>query len=474
MRRTRWYHYITLNLPWFGLTMVSGSMTPLILPFLVQQFVPAAAKNSFYGDLRFYGLMVALLVQPVAGLLSDRSTSRWGRRRPFILVGALLAALLLGGIGLAAGYWPLFALSLLLQAAANVTHGALQGVIPDLVPHQWRGTASGIKALMEVLPLVVIALTVARLLDTGRLWTALLVIGGALLSAVLVMVATTREEPLPAPPNLPIKESVLRVGALAIAFLLIVRGFRAALLWLGSQVAGDPDVVVLAMGGAGLLATVGAIVLGVWYSVRMGIGPAIRKRPAFTWWVVNRLLFLAAIGIIQGFSLYYVQDVLEAPNAASVTGQLMTMVGLCTVVSAVVSGPLADLLGRKALLAAAGALAALGTVALLASSTLPMVYLSSSVVGLGAGTFMATNWALGTDLVPVAESGRFLGVSNLAGAGAGSVAAGIGGPLADLLNAQRADAGYLAVFGIAAACFLLSILVLPRIPESYKLSVSAK
>jgi MFS family permease len=78
---------------------------------------------------------------------------------------------------------------------------------------------------------------------------------------------------------------------------------------------------------------------------------------------------------------------------------------------------------------------------------------------------MATNWALGTDLAPPGEAGRYLGISNLAGAGAGIVGAGIGGPLADFFNSLEPGLGYLVIFGMYAGLFLLSVVTLRWIPE---------
>jgi MFS family permease len=90
------------------------------------------------------------------------------------------------------------------------------------------------------------------------------------------------------------------------------------------------------------------------------------------------------------------------------------------------------------------------------SANLPMIYVSGSILGIGAGLFMATNWALGTDLAPAAEAGRYLGISNLAGAGAGIVGAGIGGLIADQLNRYRPGLGYFAIFASYAVLFALS------------------
>jgi len=146
--RMRWYDYITYNIYWLGLNMATGSLTPIILPFLVAQFVGPTLKGTYLGMLRSAGLVVAILVQPMAGALSDRSTLRWGRRRPFIFVGTMLDLVFLLVIAIAGNYWLLFAAVLLLQFSSNLAHGALQGIIPDLVPEEQRGRASGVKAVV--------------------------------------------------------------------------------------------------------------------------------------------------------------------------------------------------------------------------------------------------------------------------------------------------------------------------------------
>jgi energy-converting hydrogenase Eha subunit E len=79
---------------------------------------------------------------------------------------------------------------------------------------------------------------------------------------------------------------------------------------------------------------------------------------------------------------------------------------------------------------------------------------------------MTGNWALGTDLVPPEEAGRYLGVSNLAGAGAGMIGKGIGGPVADALNGYLPGLGYFAIFAAYAVLFALSALSLRWVRDS--------
>ncbi len=77
MKRLRWYDYLTLNLFWFGLNIRNTALGSIFMPYLVGIFAPEAVKNSALGGMRAAGLVIAMLVQPAAGLLSDRSGSRF-------------------------------------------------------------------------------------------------------------------------------------------------------------------------------------------------------------------------------------------------------------------------------------------------------------------------------------------------------------------------------------------------------------
>jgi MFS family permease len=474
MKRMRWYDHVTYNLYWLGLNMATGSLTPIILPYLVARFAGDAAKGTYLGGLRSAGLIVAIIVQPIAGLLSDRSTLRWGRRRPFIVTGTLWDLVFLAVIGLAGSYWLLFVAVLLLQFSSNVAHGALQGIIPDLVPADQRGRASGVKAVMELLPVILVGFTVGPLVGSGDVWAAILLVMGFLLVTLLITVLAVREEPPSAKPTLPLQPALLRILGLTAIFAVVTTLFGGMVGVVGRLLAGRGIVQLSAVALAGLAAMAGAIVLGVWWSAQVGIGEGARQHPSFTWWVVNRLLYLAAVGSIQGFAQYFLQDVLGIANAPAATSTLMMVVGIFTVASALPSGWLSDRVGRKSLVALSGVVAAAGTFLLFVAHNMTVVTVAGVVIGLSAGIFMTVNWALGTDLVPAAEAGLYLGVSNLAGAGAGIVGAGIGGPMADFFNAYQRGLGYLVIFGIYGALFLLSSLTLLRVqvPQPQKPSLA--
>ena len=122
--RTR--DYFAINVYWFGLAFMWHGLHPIILPALLLRFVPGSLKNTYLGGLTFAGLILAMVVQPVAGALSDRTRSRWGKRRPWILAGTLFSLAFLTGMALTVNWWTLLVAYLLLQIGSNTAHGPAQ------------------------------------------------------------------------------------------------------------------------------------------------------------------------------------------------------------------------------------------------------------------------------------------------------------------------------------------------------------
>jgi MFS family permease len=469
----KYHHYITINIYWLGLTTVSQT-NGLIQPLLIQEFVGPEQQGTAYGNLRLYTLMVALLVQALAGMLSDRSTLRWGRRRPFILIGTLLNMVCLVALGASPSYWFLFGVVMLSQVASNTAHGAEQGLIPDLVPEDRRGLFSGVKSVMDLLPVIIVAITIGPMIAAGRMWGGILVEVGILFLA-MVITMFVREEPLREPPERLDWQPFGRLVAMTLVFMAVILGLGEIVEWIGQLVsgAGSLSTLLLVMGIAGLLAMATAVVAGVWTSARISIGgEAARRHPSFSWWVVNRLAFLVGAINISGFAVYFLQARLglEGEAAAGPASQLMMVVGILILLCALPSGWLADRIGRKRLVALSGVVAAIGTLVLITSPNMTVIYVGGCIIGAATGTFFTTNWALGTDIVPKKEAGKYLGISNLAGAGAGAVGAYIGGPIADYFTTRSPQSpaiGYVLIFVIYGVLFLLSSFVLIRVQGKF-------
>jgi Na+/melibiose symporter-like transporter len=198
-KRARWYDLITVNLFWLGLNIRNNSIGSVYVPYLVAAFAPEAIRNTALGTINTAGLFIAMLVQPAMGLLSDRSISRYGRRRPFIFVGVLLDLVFLAFIALAWDCWSLLVAILLMQFSANMSHGALQGLIPDLIPEKQRGVASGVKGVMELIPLILVSLVIANIVGNGQFRLAVIITGVSLLVIMLLTMLLVIEEPIKKP-----------------------------------------------------------------------------------------------------------------------------------------------------------------------------------------------------------------------------------------------------------------------------------
>lgn len=468
MKRIRWYDHVFINLFWLGLNVRNTAVGSVFTPYLVALFVPEATRNTALGVISTAGLVIAMLVQPAAGLLSDRNTSRFGRRRPFIFIGSLFDLLFLAAIALSGNFWMLLVATLLIQFSANVSHGPLQGLIPDLVPEEQRGRSSAVKAVMELVPIVLVGFTIAQLVGKGHFIWAVVATGATLLLTMILTMALVREEPLQEKPAVSFKIPMLRVlgmlagiGLGALAGLIgggAVGGLAGLAAW---PFVGKAAALAVMVGLGGVAAMVVAVVSGVWAGALATLGGDARRQSSFTWWVVNRLLFLAAATSFQGFLPFFLMFAfkVDAETAASMNGTLMTIIGLLIMVSAFAGGWITDRFGKRRVVAVSGLVSAAGACLVLGTIWVPnmaVIYAAGAVIGLGVGAFMTANWALGTDLAPADEAGRYLGVSNLAGAGAGMIGKGIGGPIADYLNGFQPGLGYFAIFAGYAVLFALS------------------
>ncbi len=401
MKKLNLFGLLAPNVYWVGLSFMWNSLHPILLPAVLLNFVPDAQKNTYLGLLTFAGLVIAMLVQPLSGAVSDRWISRWGRRRPLILAGTLMDFLFLAVLGWAGGLLWLVVGYIGLQFGSNTAHGPLQGLLPDSVPHEQLGTASGIKTILDMLGLVGASLLAGRLLDPqGRHpGPAIAAVIGVLLVAATITLIFTREKP--ALREQRVEEKITLADLFKVDF---------------------------------------------------------RAHTAYWWLIATRFAFLIGIYGIQAFAQYYLRDVLKVANPVQQTGDLLAAITLALLVFAMGGGWLTDHFGARRVMSAASLMGSAGCLLLALARTPVAVVLYGSLLGAGIGLFLTSNWAMANRLAPVEEAGLFLGLTNLATAGSGALGR-LEGPFIDLLNNAYPGThlGYTALFVFGAVCTLAVI-----------------
>lgn len=396
--------YFTLNVYWFALSFLWNSMAPILLPVLVLRVVDESAKGSALGTLSILGLIVATIVQPLAGAWTDTRTTRWGKRRPYLVGGTLFDVVFLLAMFFAGDFVTLVLAYALLQVVSNIAHGPYQAYLTDLVPEAQRGKMSGVKLAFEMVGVIVTALIIGNLVGQGQLLAAFLAIIAVLLVTMLITAWGVDERPFDGfVPAKPLEPSA-RASPLREAMQLLFHS-RDFFLWL-----------------------------------------------------VSRLVILVAVNLVRNYVMYFLADVLRLENAAAETGNLLAILGVAVAIVVYPAGALSDRWGRKPLIVLSGILGAIGAIALMMANNLQGVFGAGTILGVSIGIFLSVNWAWGADLIPADAGGRLLGISNIATAGAG-VLAGAGGWMLDWFNAQSPNSGYTALYVTAALCYVLGTLI---------------
>ncbi len=390
--------YVKITIFGFALTALWQSMHMIILPLRILDFVGEAEKNTYLGLLTLVGLLLAMLVQPIAGAISDRSHLRWGRRRPFILLGTLIALLLLPGIGFLGSYAAFFIIYCLLQLSTNTAQGPYQAFIPDMVPAGKRGLASGVKFLLEILGGVALLYPIAIFMDRyfrgeGILWLGLVlgILGVVMLVMMSVTIVTVRETPQTSQPRIP------------------------------------------------LLTT-----------LRHAFKIDLRTKRSFLWFLLSRLLIFMAFATIQQFALNYLRDVIGVTRPAEATARFSIVVVGTMLAMVYPAGYFSDRIGRKPINIIAGLLGAVGVAVIFLSQDYGPILIAAGILGAAIGAFNSTNWALATDLLAKDEEARYLGLTNMATAG-GAALARLIGPVIDVVNRHSEGMGYQVML---LACFI--------------------
>jgi len=193
-----------------------------------------------------------------------------------------------------------------------------------------------------------------------------------------------------------------------------------------------------------------------------------KANPSFLWLIASRFLFLVGIYGIQTFAQYYIKDVMQAANPVKATGDLMTSLAIALVICSLIGGWLTDKIGARLVIYLASMISAIGAFLLVIATDISSLTIFAGILGGGIGLYLSSNWALASQLAPKEEAGKFLGLTNLATAGASAVSK-LGGIPIDMINNAFPGRylGYTGLFVIGGIFALLSMLLLHKIKENH-------
>jgi len=382
-----------------GIFMIWGAVPGILLPLQVEGVVGNADKAGSLAIVATIGAFAAMIAQPLAGMVSDRTRSRFGRRAPWMVGGSLIGGLTLIAMGSANTIIELAIAWVIVQVTFNFAQGPLSAILPDRVPRSARGTFAtfaGIGLMVGALGGSIVGAQFAKNIPAGYLFFA-----GFALVVVVLFVVFNPDSSNKGEPRTPF------------SFVTFLRTF-----WV-SPIA----------------------------------------HPDFFWGFTGRLLLYGGYFMVTGYQLYILQDYIGLGSKAVLMVPLLSVVSLVgTIIATVVSGPLSDKLGRrKIVVIVAGIILAISFVFPLFMPTITGMFLFSFVSGLGFGAYQGVDTALMSEVLPSKNDyGKDLGVLNIAATLPQTLAPGIAGLIIVV------SGGYTALFPIGILVAVLgSLAVIP-------------
>jgi MFS family permease len=389
-------HQLLLSAYWFSLSFQGGALLGVAVPAQILGLTSNSNKIWVLGLLGGFSSLVLMVTQPIAGVLSDLSTLRWGRRRTYLVVGA---AINISGLMLmiaAHDLTLLFAGFMVTSFGEAISSASYQAYLPDHVPKEQYGEASGYVGAMVMLGTLVSFgmagwLVAPRAASPFYVVTALVVAAGAVLTAIAI-------------PEPPVPDRPVGVGV----------SWRE--LW--AQPFRSPNFVIV---------------------------------------FITRALMMLALYALFTFVEYYVRDVIHVKHFVQGAALVAGVATLAALVGGVASGWLSDRIGRKLIVTGASVLMASALAVLAFVHALNVLLGVGIVFGISLGAFSAVDWALAMDVLPDrAFAAKDLGIWGISTSLPQTIAPFVGGAVLVGLSPFGPDVGFGALYLGAAACAALS------------------
>jgi len=377
--RMRLPRIIEMNLGFLGIQFSFGLQQANMGP--IYRYL--GADEAHLPLLWLAGPMTGLLVQPIVGALSDRTVSRWGRRTPYFLVGAILCSLGLLLMPYSPALW--FAASLLwiLDAANNITMEPYRAYISDRLDESQRSigflTQSAFTGLAQTLSYLAPSLLVwwgfdADLVDANGIpdVTRIAFLAGAVISLSTILWSVLRVPELPLPPA--------EIARMQLERLSPATAFR--------------DFVTAAREMPPVMRQLGVSMLLQWFAM-------------FAYWqfiafALARSIFDTADPANSGFR----QAVLLAGQAGALYNAIACLAAFAMV-------PVSRRLGARNLHAAAVAISGVAMLAIPGAQDRAHLFPLMIGIGIGWASMMGNPYVLLANAIPAERTGVYMGIFNM-------------------------------------------------------------
>jgi MFS family permease len=411
---------------WGGQAFVVFALGAVIWPMQVETLVGKNSKELYLGLLSLASSLVNVLIPPLAGALSDRSTNRLGKRRPLLIAGTVIAVIgnLLSaifcfnsGTTFPFMFYFLCGTTALLTFGMSLSAGSFTGIMPDLIPSDQQGVASG-------------SLGVGR--SVGQLFGVLF--GGLILSQI------------------PLPYGYITAYSLCVVVLIIVL-VQACLSFREQQQPNDqvPKFKIV------------PFLKSFWLSPK--------EYRDFYMVFLCRIFYETGIYMLIGFFYYYLEDVFLMKNPQMGNTILLSVTLVCSILVSIVSGYVSDRIGRKVLVLVSIYVTVLAyfIFALLALVGAPvwLVYVNGIILGTGMGIFYSVDWALVLDVLPNRDAiARDMGLWHISTALPSMLSPFLTGVILDLLRrVLQYKFAWTILIMVAVLWILLSPAFLPFIKK---------
>jgi MFS family permease len=423
---------LVLSVLWLSLNFQSGAFIALVIPAQILLFVTVGSAGStaqalVLGELSFAGALITLIVQPLVGAISDRYSGALGRRRPYIAAGTVVLVLGIVVLALAQTMAAFVAGFILTQLGGAVATAAYQGLLPDRVPPEQRGAASGFMGLMTIL---------------GTL--------GSLVTAAIVLGSVTSQTPAAD------IQQAIRVYYALTAIILLAGALITVIGVDESTMEGEPS---LSSSG----------IPDVPWRLNTWVAPW--RHANFRWVFLTRMAVIMGLTLFMTYIAYYFARVSHLSQFVQSTAIVAALALLGAVLSALLVGIASDRTRRVPIVCVATTLmAAAALMFVLRPGEVPLIPLGL-LFGLGFGAYTSVDWALAVDVLPsMRDAGKDMGLWSTASVLPALLAPAAGSVVIALSAALgHAELGYRLVFALATVCFGLGaglILFVDELPRT--------